>query len=204
MAESTGTTPAPAPSLDVCARCSTPLDAGSRVLAAGRAFCRTCYSALRAELAEGIAAMSRDINWPMAVLGAVLGGTAGALAWWGFTAVTHFSLGLVAIAIGVLTAMGAVRFSGNKRSRGIQVMAIVVSVLAYVVASYLVNMSNLNHFMAQQGDPRRIGFPPASFGQFARVVGLGFGIMDVVFLAIVIYEAWRVAKPMRMPGAQAT
>lgn len=195
--------PAPTPALDTCARCSTRLAPEDRVLAGGKAFCRTCYAALRDELTRGLAAMSENINWPMATLGAVLGGAAGAIAWWGFTVVTHLSFGLVAVVIGLLTALGGVRFAGDKRSHGLQALAIGVSVASFAVANYLVNMSRLNRALSEQGDPRRLGFPPASLDQFARVAGMGFGIMDVVFLAIVIYEAWKISAPVRLPGAVA-
>jgi len=140
------------------------------------------------------------VNYVNGTIGALLGGAVGALIWWGFTVATKLGLGLVAIAIGFLTGQGAVRFAGGKRSAGLQAIAVAVAVVAYFVASYLVNMSFANAGFAQSGDPRRLAFPPASLDQFARVATLSFGLMDFVFLAIVVYEAWKIPRPIPIPA----
>jgi len=41
--------------------------------------------------------------------------------------------------------------------------------------------------------------PPQSFDLFAKVLSMGFGLMDVVFLAIVVYEARKIPKPLALP-----
>ena len=33
---------------------------------------------------------------------------------------------------------------------------------------------------------------------FVEVVGLDFGLMDLIFLGIVVYEAWRIPAPIRL------
>jgi len=73
---------ATAPGTATCARCDKTLTEGDRVVAGDRAFCRSCYDTLSHEVRQAVARMSEDINYPMAALGAVLGGAAGALAWW--------------------------------------------------------------------------------------------------------------------------
>jgi hypothetical protein len=143
--------------------------------------------------------MSTDVNYAQAAIGATLGGVAGALAWWGFTVLTHFTFGLFAIAIGYLVGHGTVRFAGGKRSRGLQALAIAVSLLSYLVATYLVNMTFINQALAGQGESFRVGIPPQSLGLFVRVVTVGAGAMDLVFLAIVIYEAWKIPRPVALP-----
>jgi len=35
------------------------------------------------------------------------------------------------------------------------------------------------------------------------VLRAGFGVMDFVFLAIVVYEAWKIPRPIRLPGSPA-
>jgi hypothetical protein len=186
-------------SAEVCAQCLKTLGPGDRVSAGGRLFCSSCYASLRAELERVVTALSSDINYTNAAVGAVLGGAAGALAWWGFTVVTRISLGLVAIAIGYLTGLGAVRFAGGKRSTGLQALSITVALASYVVATYLVNMTFANQALAKQRDSFRVAFPPQSFGLFVRVLSLGFGVMNMVFLAIVVYEAWKIPKPLALP-----
>jgi hypothetical protein len=191
-------TPPPA----TCARCEKTLTEGDRVDAEDRAFCRACYETLRFELQQAAARLSEDINYPMAALGAVLGGSVGVLAWWGFTALTHISFGLVAVVIGFLVGHGTVRFAGDKRGAGLQALAVGVGALAFLVATYLVNMTLINEALRERGDGWRVPFPPHSVQMFYRVLAVNFGIMKLVFLAIVVYEAWVIPRAPRLtPGA---
>lgn len=184
---------------EACAQCGRTLTPEDRVAAGDRVFCRSCYASLRAELEQAVQGMSSDINYLNASIGAVLGGAVGALAWWGVTVVTNFSIGLVAIAIGFLAGMGAVKFAGEKRSAGLQGISIAAALASYFVASYLVNMTFGNRALAEQKADFRIPFPPLDFGMFVNVIKLGFGLMDLVFLAIVVYEAWKIPKPPALP-----
>jgi len=184
---------------ETCAECSKTLTSNDRVLSGGRTFCRSCYASLRAELQRAISTQSQDINYGTAAFGAILGGVVGALAWWGFTVLTHISFGLVAVAIGFLVAKGAMAFTGGKRSTGLQILSIVVSLASYVCASYLVNMTFINKSLTERGDTFRVGFPPQSLDLFFKVVTANVGLMDLAFLAIVIFEAWRIPKPFVIP-----
>lgn len=185
-----------------CARCSKTLSADDRVPAGDRQFCRSCYETLRAELEQAVTEMTTGINYPMATVGALLGGAAGVLLWWGFTVVTKIAFGLVAVAIGVLVARGAMLFAGGKRSLGLQILSMLVSVAGFLIASYLVNMTFINKELDSRGEAVHLGFPPTSIAQFIRVFSVGFGIMDVVFLAIVLWEAWKIPRPLRIQARQ--
>ena len=191
------TTAAPA----TCAQCGKALTPDDTVTAGGKTFCRSCYAELRAHLDAAVQAMSANVNYVNAAIGAVLGGAAGALLWWGFTVVSKISLGLLAIAIGFAVGWGTVRFAGGKRSGGLQALSVTVATLSYVVATYLVNMTFINRSLAEQGATGRVPFPPTSLELFGRVLTAGFGVMDLVFLAIVVYEAWKIPRPIRLPGA---
>src|SRR5258706_9686389 len=118
---------------ETCARCERPLTADDRVLAGGKTFCRACYETLRQQLHDVAGQMASDVPYTLAAVGAVLGGIAGALLWWGFTVVTHVSFGLVAVAIGFLVGTGTVRFAGGKRSRGLQILAVAVALVSFAV-----------------------------------------------------------------------
>jgi hypothetical protein len=185
--------------VSTCARCEKALTDTDRVEASGRAYCRGCYETLRYELRRAVEATSKDVNYPMAVLGALVGGALGVLLWWGFTVVTNFALGLVAIAIGFLVAQGAMRLAGGKRTVGIQILCVVVAGVAFFVATYLVNMTFINRLLATRGELWRIPYVPPNVVLFYRVVGTGFGIMDLVFLGIVMWEAWIIPRPLRLP-----
>ena len=189
------------PTTTRCARCQTALSEGDRVTAQDRIFCRSCYEVLQLQLRRSVASLSEDINYPMALLGAVLGGAVGVLAWWGFTVLTKIGFGLVAVAIGFLVGQGTARFAGGKRSAGLQVLAVVVGALSFLVATYLVNMTFVNEALVQTGEVWRVPFPPASLKMFYRVVAVNFGVMKLVFLAIVIYEAWIIPRPVKLTTA---
>src|SRR5262245_60833789 len=154
---------------DTCAKCGTTLLPDQRVDTGDRSFCRTCFAALEDHLRAGIAESQKDIPYPAALTGAVLGGAAGALLWWGFTVMTHIAFGLVAVAIGFLVGQGAIRFSGGKRSRNLQILCVVVALVAFAAASYLVNRTFINEALAKQGDPRRLGVMPVSADAFFRI-----------------------------------
>ena len=128
--------PAGGATAETCAQCSRPLSPDDRVEAGDRAFCRSCYEALRLELRGALQGLTTDINYPGAIAGAVLGGAVGAAAWAGFTIVTRLGLGLVAIVIGWLVGHGTVRFSGGKRGRGLQASAFTVSSVSCSCSSW--------------------------------------------------------------------
>lgn len=193
----------PAPTPETCARCGRTLTEGDRVAAGDRAFCRSCFETLRLELTQAVEAQSADLNYPMAALGALLGGALGVLVWWGFTVVTKIGFGLIAVAIGFLVGHGAVRFAGHKRSRPLQLLAVGVSLASILVATYLVNMTFINQQFARSGDAGRVPFPPPSVELFFAVVSAGFGIMDLVFIAITVWQAWSITRPLTLPATPA-
>ena len=202
MSEKDLSTDAAVPSTGpICAQCEKALAVEEAVAAGGRQFCQNCYAELRLVLERAAYASSVDVNYPMAAVGAVVGGAAGALVWWGFTVLTHIAFGLVAVAIGYLAGHGAMRMAGNKRTVGLQALAAGAAVASFVVASYLVNMTLINEHLAKQGETWRLGFPPESLAQGYQVVSVGFGLMDVVFLVIVISQAWAIPRPLRIPTA---
>jgi len=176
-----------------CAECGTRITEGDdRVVTDGGVFCRTCFAALRGEIERVIAAQGADVNYPAAAVGAVLGGVVGALVWWGFTVTTKISFGLVAIVIGVAVAKGAMFFAGGKRSRGLQGLSVAVAGVAFFYASYLVNRT----LILRQG---AVDLPLVpGIGLLVRIVSLGFGTFDLVFLAIVLWEAWRIPAPFKL------
>ena len=186
------------PTATRCGRCNAALSETERVAAGDRVFCRTCYDILKLQLRTGVAAMSQDINYPIAAIGAILGGVVGALAWWGLTVLTQIGFGLVAVVIGLLVGHGTLLFAGGKRSFGLQMLAVTVGALSFLVAVYLVNMTFINQALAQQGATGRIAFPPASLNMLYQVIAANFGIMKLVFLGIVVYEGWVIPRPIKL------
>jgi hypothetical protein len=186
-----------------CDRCQRTLSDIERVSAGGKTFCPSCFEALQAELHSAVDQMSRDVNYPMATAGALLGGAVGALVWWVVTVTTNIAFGLIAVVIGFLSGHGAVFLAGGKRSRGLQVVATLAAVASFLAANYLVNRSIVNKALAGEADFTPIGIIPASLGQLILVSIATFSIMDVVFLGIVVWQAWVIPQLPRIPKAAA-
>lgn len=186
-----------------CARCLAPLAANDVVAVDARTFCRTCADIFRMQARTRSAGRrdvrSEGVNYPMAALGAVLGGSAGTLAWWGITVLTRTGFGVLAVVIGLAVGYATLLFAGGKRSVGLQMLSLVAGVLSFLVAVYLVNMTLLNQLLAQRGEAARVAFPPSSFEAFLKVVAINFGIMKVAFLGVIAYLAWVIPRPVKLP-----
>jgi hypothetical protein len=185
-----------------CTRCQTALAANDVVTVDGRAFCRTCSDIFKMQVRHSSTGRSQgvdSVNYPMAALGAILGGTVGALAWWGLTVLTRTGFGLVAVVIGLLVGLGTVLFARGKRSVGLQALSLLTGVLSFLVAVYLVNMTFLNQLLAQRGESARVAFPPTSLETFYKVVAINFGVMKVAFLGVIACLAWVIPRPVKLP-----
>ena len=185
-----------------CAECGTWLSEGmDRELTDDGAFCRPCFNNLTAQVQMAIDQQGREINYQMAVVGAVVGGAIGVLAWWGFTVATNIAFGLIAVVIGFTVGKGTVMLSGDKRSRGLQVISSLVATVSFFYASYLVNRTFILRAFAEEGTEFVLPLLPSP-DLFVRVVGAGFGVMDVVFLAIVVWQAWKMPAPFALSNQE--
>ncbi len=182
-----------------CSQCGMTIHEGMEHQKTDNAvFCRPCFDKLTAELHQAVAAQSVDVNYGMGLVGGVLGGILGALVWWGFTVVTNIAFGLVAIVIGIAVGKGVTMLSGNKRHLNLQIMAVVISVLSFVYASFLVNRSFIQQAFEAEGTPFDIPLLPST-EMFLDVVKFGFSPIDLLVLGIVIFEAWKIPAPLAIP-----
>ena len=191
----------PTPQVENCAECGTQLnERDDREVTDNGTFCRPCYNNLIGQLQQAVAAQNQDINYPMAAVGALGGAVIGVLAWWGFTVVTNIAFGLVAVVIGFAVGKGTVMLSGNKHSTGLQALSISVSIVAFFYANYLVTRTFVHQAWAEEGMEGVLPLLPAPDVLF-EVISLNFGFMDVVFLAIVVYEAWKIPASIKIAPA---
>src|ERR1043166_8362918 len=115
-----------------CLECNTAIsEAQHSVRTEKGVFCAECFERLKQQLKRVIAAQSADIDYPRAFVGALAGGVAGALLWWGFTVATHIAFGLVAVVIGEAVGRGILYLGENKRSQGLQILSTTVAVLSF-------------------------------------------------------------------------
>ena len=179
-----------------CGECKTLLAEGQdRETTQDGVFCRPCFNNLTAQLQQLIEAQGRDVNYSMGVLGGLAGGAAGVLVWWGFTVLTNLHFGLVAIAIGFTVGKGVVLLTGGKRSTALQGISVAIALLSFVYASYLVNRTRILREFADDGAVLALLPDP---GLLVRVLQAGFSPMDLVFAAIVVYEAWKIPAPVKL------
>lgn len=183
-----------------CAECGASLAEGDdRQTTDDGSFCPPCFGKLTAELQRAIAQSEAGINYPMAAVGGLLGALAGAVLWWGFTVVTKLNLGLIAVAIGFACGRGVSMLSGHKRHLNLQIISAAITIAGYFYAGYLVARTFINRHSAEQGVDFVLPLlPPPEL--FLAVVTSQFGMMDLVFLAIAAYQAWKIPAPIRIAG----
>jgi hypothetical protein len=183
-----------------CSECNIPItgemdreDTGDGI------FCRNCYDALAAQLNRALEKQGEGIDYTKATIGGILGGALGILVWWGITVITDWSIGIVAIAIGFAVGKGILILTGGRRSSKLQILSVGISVVSFLYASYLVTRSFLLEAFAGRGELVALPVLPDPILCF-RVLQAGFQPFDLVFLAIVIYEAWKIPAPVRLQG----
>lgn len=163
----------------------------------GERFCPSCHAELQAHLHAILEAQARDVNYAGALLGALAGGALGAVVWWQFTVLTHIAFGLIAVLIAFAVARGIHIMTGGKRNSALHAMAVSVSLLSWLAGIYLVNRSLILRSWGQtQGSAELPWFGGPDY--FYRVIRANFGIMDVVFGAITVYQAWILTRPLRL------
>jgi hypothetical protein len=176
-----------------CAECeSFLLEGQDQEVTAEATFCRSCFDNLAAQVSYVVEAQGREIDYQRAIFGALLGGAAGVLLWWGFTVLTKVSFGLVAVVIGIAVGKGILWMTGGKRATNLQMISVVVATLSFVYAKYLVNRTFILQAYAEQG----LSLPLAPDLQtLFGVVKAGAGFIDLIFLGIVVYQAWKIPAP---------
>jgi hypothetical protein len=70
-------------------------------------------------------------------------------------------------------------------------------VVGYLYASYLVSRTFINRFYAAEGQDLVLPLLPNPELLLA-VIREGFGIMDLVFVGIAVYQAWMMPAPFKI------
>ncbi len=179
-----------------CRQCEQVFEPGAdREVTSEGIFCRRCFNELASEVEYLVRQQSLGINYTAAVIGGGAGAAAGAAVWWGFTVFTKIQFGLVAIVIGIAVAKGILMATGGRRSRELQVISAVIAALAYFYADYLVKRT----FLLQQSPEytRALTLLPEP-AVFFNVTRMTFDLFTFIFLAITVYQAWRLVEPFNI------
>src|SRR5262245_37813078 len=184
-----------------CLECDTTIAAGQPSVRTGRGvFCVDCFARLKQQVQQAIAAQSEGIDFPRAVLGALLGGIGGATLWWAGTVLTKVNFGLIAVVIGVAVGRGILTMTGGKRAQSLQILSVAVAVLAYVAGVYLTNRTFILRYLEEHGKTANLPLIPPDLATFYQVTSVGFRAFDLIFLAIVVHQAWKIPAPLRLPA----
>ncbi len=183
--------------LPVCAQCQETISSGDEIQTENAVFCSTCYGQLKNALDDALVSQGQGINFMGAVAGGLAGSLLGALAWWGFVTATNIQFGLVAVLIGWGAGKGVVVFSGHRRAFSLQLISVALAAVGYALASYWVMRTLIQNYAEANN---MIGnmplFPDPAL--LIDVVSSGFEMFDFIFLAIVLWQAWKMPAPVTM------
>lgn len=180
-----------------CAECGTNVPADLAVRTENATFCGDCFATLTRAVEEALADQSRGINYGGAVLGGALGGMLGAAVWWGFTTLTNIQFGLVAVVIGWGVGKGVTIMSGHKRALSLQLISVLLAAVSYGLATYWVFLSAFRSYVAENNLDGSLPFLPTP-ELFIEVFTAGFEMFDLIFLAIVLWQAWKIPAPISL------
>lgn len=128
-------------------------------------------------------------NFPLAIIAGLLAAALGAAIWAGFTVITEYQVGVIAIGVGFLVAF-SIRFAGKGLSIKFQILGALLSLLGCAVGNFF----TICYYIAQN---ESLGLfevltliNPAAIPELMTST---FSAMDVVFYGIAIYEGFRLS-----------
>jgi len=133
--------------------------------------------------------LRKEENFPLAIIAGLLAAVLGAVIWAGFTVVTKYQVGIIAIGVGLLVAF-SIRFAGKGLSVKFQILGALLSLLGCAAGNFL----TICYYIAQN---EGMGFfevltliNPAAIPELMTST---FSAMDVVFYGIAVYEGYRLS-----------
>lgn len=165
-----------------CTSCSRPL--ASYYDVNGKPVCVSCKDSVVAFFDR-----SHLGTFPPAVFLGLCGAAIGAGLFYGVAALTGYSLGLIAIVVGLLVGLGVRRGSGGRGGWQYQALAVGLTYVA-VCSTYVPMILRALEERGLTGDPKRIALLALEL-PFLRGTE---GIMGWIIIGIALYEAWKVNK----------
>ena len=132
---------------------------------------------------------------------ALVAAAAGGVVWGLIARSTDYEVGIVAWAIGWLAGTGALFGARGARGAPIQIVAVVAGLLGILLGKYLSFAWVLQDFAEEQG--AGIGlFSGEMRTLFRQELDTVFGWIDVIFVGLAVYTAWRVPRAPELPPAR--
>lgn len=110
-----------------CKECGKAICDECTVRLGEKSYCKPCTEKARANIAEALMNLTRDVNWTKAVVIGLLVAVLGAFVWYGVEVWFNLRIGLIAIAIGYGVAYGVMWGAGGKRGMGLQIISLVLT-----------------------------------------------------------------------------
>ncbi len=124
------------------------------------------------------------------ILGGFLAGLVAAVlasaVWYGVVAVSHFQVGIVAIAVGFLVGQGVVLGARRRGSIALVAISVVLTLLALVVSEYLI----IAHFVGQELGIQVELLQPPDFVASVVAESVQADPLTLVFWAIALFQAF--------------
>lgn len=180
-----------------CAKCQSAIPQGEEIATEQAAFCKPCFQEITEEIQAQLAEQGKNINFGGAVAGGLLGGILGALVWWGIVVVAKYQLGLIAILVGWAVGKGVHILSGYKRAVSLQILAVAITAVSYVMASYFVVRTFFQSYAAENNLSGGLPLLPDP-GLLFEVVTSGMELWDILFLGIALWQAWKIPAPVSL------
>jgi hypothetical protein len=130
-----------------------------------------------------------------AIAGGILAALVGGFVWGLIVIVTDYEVGFVAWGIGFLAGIAVVRFAGGRKGVPLQVVAVVSSLLGIVVGKYISFAYFFKKAVEDRFGVELSYFDSTIFTTFRENLGDVFGGFDLLWAALAIFTAWRLARP---------
>ncbi len=138
---------------------------------------------------------------PGSVLRAVIGGGAGSLiggvVWAAIAIGTGYEIGYVAWGVGILAGLGVI-YGGKAKGAVFQLIAVAASLAGILLGKYLIFVHAVKEYLVEKkGAEAAAAVSHLSINTaaiFVTNLGAVFGAMDLLFIGLAVYTAWRMLQ----------
>ncbi|MNS22277.1 hypothetical protein D3C71_994410 [compost metagenome] len=139
--------------------------------------------------------MERGNNLVLPILGALIAAVLGAVLWTVVGVSTDREVGYVALGVGALTGFAVQLLTNRRTTRVHQIIAVITSIIGVLLGKYFL-------FAYAVNDGYDGIFDSYTFKMFQELSGEIFDAMDILFLALAVVPAWRIAAPKAVQPVQ--